>query len=343
MAVIVLSQGAAAGVIDGAMPSMRRSSGRRPIIRRGGRSMSLASWSDGPARSAIIDFVRTVTTPDSPGFVPIAARIATFDNDGTLWIEQPLYIQAQFAIARARFLAPQHPEWRHAPPFASILSGDLAALANAGEHDVAALLAATHAGMTTDEFARIASDWFAVARHPRFGRPYRECVYQPMLELLGYLRANHFRTYIVSGGGVDFMRAVSDDLYGIPPAQVVGSSGKTRFTMRNGRAVLVKLSEIGAVDDGPGKPMNIHLHIGQRPIFAFGNSDGDVEMLQYTSTGIGPRLALLLHHDDAPREYAYDRDSKVGRLSRGLDAARSAGWIVVSMKRDWGVVFGGRR
>ncbi|MFP2924366.1 HAD family hydrolase [Pyxidicoccus sp. 3LG] len=298
----------------------------------------LASWRDGAARETLLTFVDAVTTEETPSFVRAEDRIAVFDNDGTLWPEQPFYFQGLFVIDRIRALSVDHPEWKEQQPFKAILEGS--ALHGSTEHDVAALVAATHAGMTTDAFARIAREWLAAARHPRFHRRYTECVYQPMLELLSFLRAHGFTTYIVSGGGIDFLRVFAEEVYGIPPAQVVGSSAKARFELRDGRPVLVKLAELGSLDDGPGKPVNIHLHIGKRPILTFGNSDGDLQMLQYTAAGTTPHLELLLHHDDAGREYAYDRESRAGRLDAALSEARRRNWTVVSMKNDWEVVFG---
>ncbi len=301
----------------------------------------LPSWNEGRAKRAILDFVSAVTDRGAPSFVPETDRIATFDNDGTLWVEQPLYTQLQFVIDRVHALADAHPDWKTKPPFSAVLSGDEAALGKLSEHDAAALVAATHSGMTPEQFQRIATDWFATAEHPRFRRRYRECTYQPMLELLDHLRANGFGVFIVSGGGVDFMRAVADDIYGVPPSQVVGSSAKTEFQTRGTKADLIKLPEVSSIDDGKGKPININLHIGRRPIFAAGNSDGDLQMLQYAAHGGAPypRLALLVHHDDARREYAYDRHATVGRLDQALRAAPEEGFVVVSMDRDWNQLF----
>jgi phosphoglycolate phosphatase-like HAD superfamily hydrolase len=299
----------------------------------------LPSWNDGPAKKAITDFVAKVTAEGGPEFVPPSERIATFDNDGTLWCEQPVYFQAFFILDRVKELAARDPALRDRPPFRAILEGDRDAMAKWGEHELGELVAVTHAGMTPEEFIAIARKWLDSAKHPRFGRLYRECVYQPQLELLAYLRANGFKTFIVSGGGIDFIRAYAEQTYGIPPEQVVGSSGKTRFELRDGRAVLLKLPEVSSIDNGPGKPININLHIGRRPILAFGNSDGDLQMLQYTGAGARPRLMLLVHHDDAQREYAYDRESKVGRLDKALDEAHRRQWTVVSMKSDWKVIF----
>ena len=299
----------------------------------------LPSWNDTAPKQAIIAFVERVTTEGGPDFVPTPERIAVFDNDGCLWCEQPLYFQLFFAFDRVKALAAEHPEWRTEQPFAAVLSGDRKALAKLTEHDVAAILAATHAGMTTDEFAQVARDWLATARHPRFKRPYTDLVYQPMLELLAYLRASGFKTFIVSGGGIDFLRVFAEKVYGIPPEQVIGSSVKTTVEMRDGRPVLVKLPEIGSIDDKEGKPINIHLHIGRRPVMAFGNSDGDLQMLQWTTLTDGPRFGLLVHHTDAEREYAYDRDSHVVRLDKALDEASRRGWVVASIKDDWKTVF----
>ncbi|HXJ68298.1 MAG TPA: HAD family hydrolase [Verrucomicrobiae bacterium] len=308
---------------------------------RGGSAAapSLPSWNEGPAKAAIQRFVANVTTLGDPGYVPTAERIAVFDNDGTLWAEQPVYFQFQFALDRVKALAPQHPEWRTKEPFNHLLAGDMKAFLAGGEHAVLAVVAAAHSGLTTDEFAAAVHDWLHTARHPKTGRPYTSMVYQPMLELLDYLRANGFKTFIVSGGGVEFMRAFADSVYGIPPEQVIGSQGKLRYEMRDGKPVLFKLPEVQFVDDGPGKPIGIQNFIGRRPIAAFGNSDGDREMLEWTWAGTGARLALLVHHTDADREWAYDRDSPVGRLDKALDEAQSSGWTVVDMKTDWKQVF----
>jgi hypothetical protein len=303
------------------------------------RADPLPSWNDGPARGAIVAFVERVTKQGGPEFVPPAERIAVFDNDGTLWSEQPMYVQLAFALDRVKALAPQHPEWKEQEPFASVLRGDLASFAATGEHGLIELVMATHAGNTTDEFARIVEDWLASARHPTLGRPYTECVYQPMLELLAYLRSNGFETFIVSGGGIEFMRPWSERVYGVPPEQVVGSTIQTRYELRDGKPAIVRLPAFDFVDDKAGKPVGIQKFIGRRPILAFGNSDGDFEMLEWTTAGAGPRLGLLLHHDDAEREAAYDRESQVGRLARGLDEAPARGWTLVSMKRDWKRVF----
>ncbi|TQF16001.1 haloacid dehalogenase-like hydrolase [Myxococcus llanfairpwllgwyngyllgogerychwyrndrobwllllantysiliogogogochensis] len=302
-------------------------------------SAPLPSWNDGAARRALLDFVDAVTTDGASSFVRPEDRVAVFDNDGTLWSEQPMYVQAHFVVDRLRELAPAHPEWRKQQPFQALIEGDEEALRKLTEHDAAALIAATHAGMTTGEFSRTAKAWLATAKHPRFQRPFTHCIYQPMLELLDLLRTHGFDLHIVSGGGIDFLRAFSEETYGIPSSHVIGSSGKTHFDLRDGQPVLVKLPGLTSLDDGEGKPINIHLHIGKRPVLAFGNSDGDLQMLQYAGSGDGPRLRLLLHHDDAVREYAYDREAKTGRLDRALDVAGKDGWTVVSMRSDWNQVF----
>jgi phosphoglycolate phosphatase-like HAD superfamily hydrolase len=280
-----------------------------------------------------------VTKKGGPGYVPPTARIATFDNDGTLWAEQPMYFQFLFAIDRVKALAPRHPEWKDKEPFASILKGDLKGALAGGEHALLEIVHASHAGMTTEEFEKVVKDWVAAARHPRFKRPYTALTYQPMLELLRYLRANGFRTYIVSGGGVEFLRAFAEKTYGIPPEQVIGSSGKQKFELRDGRSVLVKLPAVDFIDDKEGKPINIQKIIGRRPTAAFGNSDGDLAMLQWTCSGPGARFCLYVHHTDAEREWAYDRKSGIGLLDKGLDEARAKGWTVVSIKDDWKRVF----
>lgn len=299
----------------------------------------LPSWNDTAAKQAIVAFVTQVTQEGSEDYVPPAERIATFDNDGNLWAEQPAYFQLFFAADRIRALAPQHPEWQTEEPFAALLKGDLEAVHAGGMAAVNDIVMATHAGMTTDEFAAIVREWVATARHPTTDRRYIDMVYQPMLELLDYLRMNEFKTFIVSGGGIEFMRPWVESVYGIPPEQVVGSSIKTRFELRDGQPVLVRLPEIDFVDDKAGKPVGINSHIGRRPLLASGNSDGDLQMLQYTAAGAGPRLMLYLHHTDAEREWAYDRESSIGRLDQGLDEARAKGWTVIDMKADWKVVF----
>jgi len=299
----------------------------------------LPSWNEGVAKQSIIDFVARVTDEAAPDFVPVPERIATFDNDGTLWAEQPMYFQLFFAIDRVKTLAPEHPEWASQQPFQAVLEGDMEALAASGEHGLLELVMATHAGMTTQEFEGIVTEWLVTAKHPMTGRAFTEMVYQPMLELLDYLRANDFKTFIVSGGGIEFMRPWTEAVYGIPPDQVVGSSIKTRFEMRGHGPVLVRLPEINFIDDKADKPVAIWRYIGQRPIAAFGNSDGDLQMLQWTAAGDGTRFMLYVHHDDADREWAYDRESHIGRLDKGLEEAEAGGWTVVSMKDDWAGIF----
>jgi phosphoglycolate phosphatase-like HAD superfamily hydrolase len=299
----------------------------------------LPSWNDGPAKQAIVAFVTDVTREGSPDFVPPSERVATFDNDGTLWIEQPIYVQFAYALERVRALAPQHPEWKETQTFKAVLEGDMSALAAAGEKGAVEIVAATHAGMTPDEFKQQVKEWLATAKHPRFERRYEELVYQPMLEVLTYMRANGFKTFIVSGGGIEFIRAFAEKSYGIPPDQIVGSSIVTKFERRDGRPTLFRLPEVNFVDDGPGKPVGINQHIGLRPIAAFGNSDGDLQMLQWTTEAGGRRLGVVVHHTDAEREYAYDRNSKVGHLDKALDAASVDRWTVVDMKRDWKTIF----
>jgi haloacid dehalogenase-like hydrolase len=302
-------------------------------------SNPLPSWNDGAAKQSIIDFVTAVTREGSPDFVPVPQRIATFDNDGTLWCEHPMYNQLVFALDRVKAMAPLHPEWKDKQPFKAVLDGDMKALAASGEHGLMEVMMAAHAGMTADEFTKIVIDWIATARHPRFKRPYTELVYQPMLEVLAYLRANGFKTYIVSGGGIEFMRPWSERVYGVPPEQVVGSSIKTRFEMRQGRPELFRLPEVNFIDDKAGKPVGINEFIGRRPIAAFGNSDGDLEMLQWTTMSGGRRFGLIVHHTDAEREYAYDRDTEFGKLDKALDAAVVNKWTVADMKKDWKVIF----
>jgi phosphoserine phosphatase len=299
----------------------------------------LPSWNDTFAKQSIIAFVVRVTTEDTPEYVPAAERIAVFDNDGTLWSEQPMYFQFLFALDRVKAMAPQHPEWKEKEPFASLLKGDLKGALAGGERAMLEIVMATHAGMTTEEFEKIVKDWIAAAKHPRFNRPYIDLVYQPMLEVLAYLRANGFKTFIVSGGGIEFMRPWTEKVYGIPPEQVIGSSIKTKFELRDGKPVLVRLPELNFIDDKAGKPVAINQHIGRRPIAAFGNSDGDLQMLQWTTAGSGPRFALIVHHTDAEREWAYDRESHIGRLDKALDEAQAKNWTVVDMKQDWKRVF----
>ena len=299
----------------------------------------LASWNDTPTRAAIVDFVERTTAEGGTDYLDPYDRIAVFDNDGTLWTEQPLYNQFLFAIDRLRGMAPDHPEWNDDPALGAILEGDLAAFGATGMNGILKLVATTHTGLTTDEFADLVREWIATAEHPRWKRPYPETAFQPMLELLDYLRANGYRTFIVSGGGVEFMRAFTQDAYGVPPEQVIGSTGKTEFDIVDGHAVLHKLPEVDAINDGPGKPVGIEKFLGRRPVMAFGNSDGDLEMLQYTASGSGPRLMALVHHDDAEREVAYDKGSPVGGLDKALTEAGTRGWTVISMKNDFKTVF----
>jgi len=303
------------------------------------QTVPLPSWNDGPAKQAIETFVQKVTDPESKDFVAPENRIATFDNDGTLWVEKPIYVQLTFALDRVKALAPEHPEWKDKQPFKAVLEGDMKTVAASGEKGVAELVMATHAGMTPAEFQKIVSDWLATAKDRRFDRGYTKLVYQPMLELLSYLRDNGFTTYIVSGGGIEFVRNFSEPVYGILPAQVVGSSIKTKYEVVDGKPTLIRLPEMNFVNDKTGKPIGINQHIGQRPIAAFGNSDGDYQMLDWTTSGEGPRFGLIVHHTDAEREYAYDRDSSVGRLDKALDDAPAKGWVVVDMKNDWKQVF----
>ncbi len=299
----------------------------------------LPSWNDSASKANIVAFVDKVTRPGSADFVPPAERIAVFDNDGTLWAEQPMYFQAFFVFDRVKALAPNHPEWKTKEPFASVLRGDVKGALKGGEHALIEMAMATHAGMTTAEFEQIVSDWIATARHPETGKRFTEMTYQPMLEVLAYLRANGFKTFIVSGGGIEFMRPWTERVYGVPPEQVIGSSIKTRFEMRDGQPVLMRLPQMDFIDDKAGKPVGINSHIGRRPIAAFGNSDGDLQMLQWTTAGKGVRLGVLIHHTDAEREYAYDRSSSIGRLDKALDMAGPQGWTVVDMKNDWKTIY----
>lgn len=299
----------------------------------------LPSWNDTSPKKAIVDFVERVTKEGSPDLVRPEQRIATFDNEGTLWAEQPVYFQFLFAIDRVKALAPQHPEWKNKEPFASLLKGDIKAALASGEHGMLEIGAATHSGMTTDEFQKVVKDWLTTAKHPKTGRPYTQMVYQPMIELLAYLRASGFKTFIVSGGGVEFMRAFAEQTYGIPPEQVIGSSGKLKFELRDGKPILIKLPGVDFVNDKEGKPVSIQKFIGRRPVATFGNSDGDLQMLQWTAAGSGPSFCLFVHHDDSDREWAYDRQSSIGCLDKGLDEASVRGWTVVSMKSDWKRIF----
>ncbi len=305
-----------------------------------GNGDPLPSWNDGPTKQAIVTFVEKVTSPGSAEFVEPAERIATFDNDGTLWAEQPMYFQLLFALDRVKALAPDHPEWKEQEPFASLLKGDVKAALAGGHKAIFEIVAATHAGMSTADFEEIVQEWITTARHPKTKQPYTEMVYQPMLELLAYLRANEFKTFIVSGGGIEFMRPWTEKVYGIPPEQVVGSSIKTKFEMKDDGPVIMRLPEIDFIDDKEGKPLGINSHIGRHPIAAFGNSDGDRQMLEWTDSGDGARLMMLVHHDDAARAWAYGPDSKIGTFSDSLmTEADKRGWTVISMKDDWKTIF----
>jgi len=299
----------------------------------------LPSWNDTTTKKAIVSFVEHVTLQGASDFVPATKRISVFDNDGTLWAEQPMYFQFLFALDRVKALAPNHPDWKTKEPFASLLKGNVKGALAGGERAMLEIVMATHAGMTTEEFEQTVKNWLATAKHPETRRPYTEMVYQPMLELLSYLRANGFKTFIVSGGGIEFMRPWAEKVYGIPPEQVIGSSIKTKFELRDGKPVLVRLPEINFIDDKQGKPVGINQHIGRRPVFAFGNSDGDLQMLQWTAAGRGPRFMGIVHHTDTEREWAYDRTSHIGRLDKALDEAEVKGWKVVDMKRDWKVIY----
>lgn len=300
----------------------------------------LPSWNDGAVKKSILDFVARTTTQGSPEFVPPAERIAAFDNDGTLWSEQPVYFQAAFAVDRVKALAPENPQWKTTQPFKGVLEGDMKAVAAGGQKSLLQIVGATHAGMTVEEFHKTVLDWMATARHPRFNRPYGELTYQPMKELLAYLRGKDFKTFIVSGGGIEFMRPWAEKAYGIPPEQVIGSSGIAKFrTGKDGKPELIKEAKVEFINDGAGKPVGINRFIGRRPVFAFGNSDGDQQMLQWTAAGTGARFMGIVHHTDADREWAYDRKSPVGKLDKALDEATARGWTVVDMKRDWNTIY----
>lgn len=299
----------------------------------------LPSWNDGPSKKAIVEFVAKVTQASGSDYVPPAERIAVFDNDGTLWSEQPMYVQLAFALDRVKALAGNHPEWKEKQPFKAVLEGDIETLAKSGERGLMELVMATHAGMSSDEFAKIAGDWIKNAKNPKTGKPYTEMIYQPMLELLAYLRANDFKTFIVSGGGIEFMRPWTEQIYGIPPEQVVGSTIKVQYAVKDGKPALMRLPEINLIDDGPGKPVGINYFIGRRPIAAFGNSDGDLEMLEWVTGGEGARLGMIVHHDDGKREVAYDRASHFGKLDQGLGEAPERGWTLISMKDEWKCIF----
>lgn len=299
----------------------------------------LPSWNEGETKSAILDFVEEVTDPASKQFIEVADRIATFDNDGNLWSEQPAYFQLFFGIDRVKQLAAEHPEWKTQQPFKAVLEDDFKTLASFGEHGLVELVMVSHGNTTTEEFESAVKQWLATAKHPRFNRPYTQLVYQPMLELLDYLRSKDFKTFIVSGGGIEFMRPWVEEVYGIPRDQVVGSSVKTEFTFQDGEPVIMRLPEMEFIDDKEGKPLGIHRFIGRKPVFASGNSDGDLQMMQWTASGEGARFMLYLHHTDGEREWAYDRDSHIGRLDKGLDEAREKGWTVIDMKKDWKVIY----
>jgi phosphoglycolate phosphatase-like HAD superfamily hydrolase len=302
----------------------------------------LASWNEGPAKKVILEFVAAVTNQSGKDYVPPAERIAVFDNDGTLWVEYPMYTQALFAFDRVKALAPQHPEWKTTQPFKGVLEGDMKAVGATGIKGLMQIIMATHSGMTAAEFEQEVANWLATTKQSKFNRLYTELVYQPQLELLAYLRASGFKTFIVSGGGIAFMRPISEKTYGIPPEQVVGSSVVAEFQMKDGKPALVRMPKIDFINDKAGKPVGIYEHIGRRPILAFGNSDSDIQMIEYTMAGEGRRLGLFVHHTDADREYAYDRKSHVGKLDKALDEAEANDWIIVSMKDDWNSVFPAR-
>ncbi len=299
----------------------------------------LPSWNEGPVKTALIDFVHKTTKNGSPDFIPVSDRIACFDNDGTLWSEHPMYFQMAFALDRIKAMAPNHPEWKTTQPFKGILEDDLASALAGGEHALLEIVMSTHAGMSTDEFNAIVKDWISTATHPKTGKKYIDMVFQPMVELLAYLRSNDYKTFIVSGGGVDFMRAWVESAYGIPTDQVVGSSDKVKYEVVNGVPTLIKLPELNFIDDKEGKPVGIHQYIGKRPVFTAGNSDGDYQMLQWTSTGDGARFGLIIHHTDAEREYAYDRETNFGKLDKALDDASTYKCVIVDMKNDWNKIY----
>ncbi|NWK55126.1 haloacid dehalogenase-like hydrolase [Verrucomicrobiaceae bacterium N1E253] len=299
----------------------------------------LPSWNNGGNKQAVLSFIKKTTTKGSPDFIAPSKRIAVFDNDGTLWAEQPLYFQAIFIFDQIKKRAPQHPEWKTQEPFASVLKGDTKKALAGGKKALLKMTAATHANITTEQFEQSVRDWLNTARHPKTKRAYNEMVYQPMLELLEHLRAKGYKTFIVSGGGIDFMRVFAEETYGIPPEQVIGSSLKAKYELRNGKPVIVKIPELNFIDDKAGKPVGIHQHIGIRPVAAFGNSDGDFEMIEWTTSGDGPRLGAFVHHDDAQREWQYDHPSHIGQLKRGLSEAPKRNWLVLSMKNDWNQIF----
>ena len=310
-----------------------------PVQDEKGAVDPLPSWNEGGTKDAILQFVNSVTNEADEYFVAPADRIAVFDNDGNLWAEKPLYTQLYFAIDRVKELAPQHPEWKDEQPFKAVLENDMAELMKHGEHGLLQIVMSTHAGMTTETFEEIVKDWLAEAKHPRFNRPYTDLVYQPMLELISYLQQNEFKTFIVSGGGIEFMRPWVEEVYGIPRDQVVGSSIKTEFVFEDNKPAIYRLAEIDFIDDKEGKPIGINKFIGRRPVFCSGNSDGDLAMMQWTAAGTGKPFMLYLHHTDSIREWAYDRESSVGRLDKGLDQASEKGWAVIDMEKDWNCVF----
>jgi len=303
------------------------------------QSDPLPSWAEGPTKSAIIQFVQDVTKQGGSDYVRPEERIATFDNDGTLWVEYPMYTQVLFAFDRVKKLAPQHPEWKTKQPFKALLAGDMKTVGASGMKGVTEIIMASHAGMTAAEFEKTVTNWLATHKQPKFKRLYTECIYQPQLELLAYLRANGFKTFIVSGGGIQFMRPMTLKAYGIPRSQVIGSSVVAEFQVKDGKPVLVRMPKIDFINDKAGKPVGIYEHIGVRPILAFGNADADMQMIEYTKAGEGRRLGLFVHHTDAKREYAYDRKSHVGTLNKALDQAAANGWIIVDMKKDWKRIF----
>jgi phosphoserine phosphatase len=302
-------------------------------------SNPLPSWNDGPAKSAIIQFVNDVTNKKSSKYVKPIDRIATFDNDGTLWVEQPIYTQITFAFDRIKELAGQHPEWKTQQPFKGLLEGDMEAVGASGTKGIMEILVATHTGITNAEFEKIALEWLTTSKHSKFDRTYNTCIFQPQLELMTYLRTHDFKTFICSGGGIAFMRPISERAYGIPTEQVIGSSVVTEFQMKDGKPALMRMPKINFINDKKGKPVGINQHIGRRPIFAFGNSDADMQMIEYTMAGDGPRMGLFVHHTDDVNEYAYDRKSRVGTLDKALDMADAKGWHIVDMKKDWNRVF----
>jgi len=302
-------------------------------------SAPLSSWNDGHAKQSIIDFVTRTTSENNADFIPVTDRIACFDNDGCLWTEQPFYFQLAFAMDRVKTLAPDHPEWKTTQPFKAVLEGDMETVMAGGEHAILEIVMATHAGMTTDEFSQVVKEWISTALHPKTGKLYKDMVFQPMVELLTYLRAHGYKTFIVSGGGIDFLRPWTEEAYGIPSDHVIGSSGKVKYAEIDGKSVLIKLPEINFIDDKEDKPVGIHQHIGKRPVFTAGNSDGDYAMLKWTVEGEGPRFGMIVHHTDSVREYAYDRESSIGRLNKGLDDASKYNWLVVDMKEDWKEIY----